>query len=64
MTYYAILHCTTMPGSGLSERFGGRREFDLRDIEMMRVDDAIAGRTFYAKDQQSPAGHRKRGNGF
>jgi len=38
----------------LDERYGGRRHFDLRDIEQMRVDDAIKGMRMYASeyDQQ------------
>jgi len=40
----------------LSERFGGRREFNLQDIEAMRIDDAIEGRTFYARDYDEAHG--------
>jgi len=34
----------------LDERYGGRRHFDLRDVEKMRVDDAIAGMRMYASE--------------
>eukprot|EP00927_Polykrikos_kofoidii_P038977 TRINITY_DN33419_c0_g1_i1.p1 TRINITY_DN33419_c0_g1~~TRINITY_DN33419_c0_g1_i1.p1 ORF type:complete len:922 (-),score=110.19 TRINITY_DN33419_c0_g1_i1:118-2883(-) len=37
----------------LQERFGGRREFNLQDIEQMRVDDAIRGATLYAEEYQN-----------
>jgi len=40
----------------LSERFGGRREFNLQDIEAMRVEDAIEGRTFYAREYDAQRG--------
>lgn len=40
----------------LDERFGGRRHFDLRDIETMRVEEAIAGRTFYANEYDTQQG--------
>lgn len=40
----------------LSERFGGRREFNLQDLEEMRVADAIEGRTQYAKEYEAQRG--------
>jgi len=40
----------------LDERFGGRRHFDLRDLEAMRVEDAIAGRTYYAREYDEQRG--------
>jgi len=40
----------------LDERFGGRRNFDLRDLEAMRVGDAIAGRTYYAREYDEQRG--------
>jgi len=43
----------------LSDRFGGRRHFDLKDIEAMRVEDAIAGCPQYAEEyyrQQASVG--------
>eukprot|EP00929_Paragymnodinium_shiwhaense_P018391 TRINITY_DN12893_c0_g1_i1.p1 TRINITY_DN12893_c0_g1~~TRINITY_DN12893_c0_g1_i1.p1 ORF type:complete len:976 (+),score=207.52 TRINITY_DN12893_c0_g1_i1:84-2930(+) len=36
----------------LRERFGGRRHFNLHDIERMRVDDAIRGATIFAEEYQ------------
>merc|ERR1711874_492056 len=34
----------------LRERFGGKREFNLQDIEQMRTDEAIRGATLYADE--------------
>merc|ERR1712232_1297117 len=34
----------------LRERYGGRREFNLQDLEQMRVDDAIRGATLFAQE--------------
>lgn len=40
----------------LSERFGGRREFDLRDLEAMRYQDAIASCPQYAEEYDREKG--------
>ncbi|CAE8601620.1 unnamed protein product, partial [Polarella glacialis] len=40
----------------LSERFGGRRHFDLQDIEAMRVEEAIAGMPSYAPEYLASLG--------
>lgn len=40
----------------LSERFGNRREFNLNDIEAMRVEDAIAGCPRYAQEYDHAQG--------
>lgn len=34
----------------LRERFGGKREFNLHDIEQMRTDEAIRGATLYGRE--------------
>jgi len=40
----------------LSERFGCRREFNLQDIEAMRVEEAIAGCPHYAQEYDRARG--------
>jgi len=47
------------PGRGyrrLAERFPGRREFNLDDLEQMRVQDAIAGTPLYAVEYDRAKG--------
>jgi len=40
----------------LDERYGGRRHFNLQDLEDMRVEDAINGRTYYAQEYDEQKG--------
>jgi len=58
----ALAGAASSSGSGsaqyrrLSERFQGRRHFDLEDIEAMRVEDAIAARPQYAREYDGSKG--------
>uniref|UniRef100_A0A7S1B1C1 SCP domain-containing protein n=1 Tax=Noctiluca scintillans TaxID=2966 RepID=A0A7S1B1C1_NOCSC len=54
---------TAASGSGsnvryrsIADRFGGRRHFNLQDIEQVRVEEAIAGTPQYAREYQATKG--------